>query len=572
MDGALSNSHFMSQILLYTFAFLVLALPVVQSASVTRYYNFDVRLQNVTRLCKTKSIPTVNGQFPGTKIIVREDDRIIVRVVNHLNYNVTFHWHGIRQLGSQWSDGPSYVTQCPIRSDQSYVYNFTVTGQRGTLWWHAHFSWLRVHLYGPLIILPKEGVAYPFPQPYKEVPIMFGEWFNSDPEAVIKQALQTGAGPNISDAYTINGLPGPLYNCSAKDTFKLNVKPGRTYLLRLINAALNSELFFSIANHSFTVVETDANYVKPFSTNTLLISPGQTINILLSTHQTTPSSSFLMMASPYTTTAGTFDNTTVAGILKYTAKILPINKPTLPSFNDTGAATNFTTKLRSLASPSYPARVPLKVDRYFFFTVGLGTDPCPKNGPCQGPNGTKFAASINNVSFVRPSIAMLEAQYYHFLEGVFTADFPGVPLIPFNYTGTPPNNTFVSHGTKVVKLKFNTSVELVMQDTSIQGAESHPLHLHGHDFFVVGQGFGNFNPYKDPAQFNLIDPNERNTVSVPSGGWVAIRFVLDNPGVWLMHCHLDVHLSWGLAMAWVVEDGPLCNQKLPPPPLDLPKC
>lgn len=43
-----------------------------------------------------------------------------------------------------------------------------------------------------------------------------GEWFNVDPEAIISQALQTGGGPNVSDAYTINGLPGPLYNCSSK--------------------------------------------------------------------------------------------------------------------------------------------------------------------------------------------------------------------------------------------------------------------------------------------------------------------------------------------------------------------
>ena len=42
-----------------------------------------------------------------------------------------------------------------------------------------------------------------------------GEWWNADTEAVINQALQTGGGPNVSDAYTINGLPGPLYNCSA---------------------------------------------------------------------------------------------------------------------------------------------------------------------------------------------------------------------------------------------------------------------------------------------------------------------------------------------------------------------
>ncbi|CAI9762014.1 unnamed protein product [Fraxinus pennsylvanica] len=127
------------------------------------------------------------------------------------------------------------------------------------------------------------------------------------------------------------------------------------------------------------------------------------------------------------------------------------------------------------------------------------------------------------------------------------------------------------------------------KETSILGAENHPLHLHGFNFFVVGQGFGNYNPNQDRANFNLVDPVERNTIGVPSGGWVAIRFLADNPGanyktlvtfarqiymhgVWLMHCHFDVHTSWGLRMAWIVMDGPLPSQKLPPPPSDLPKC
>ena len=38
-------------------------------------------------------------------------------------------------------------------------------------------------------------------------------------------------------------------------------------------------------------------------------------------------------------------------------------------------------------------------------------------------------------------------------------------------------------------------------------------------------------PNKDPSKFNLVDPNERNTVGVPSGGWVAIRFQADNPSM-----------------------------------------
>ncbi|XP_031276206.1 laccase-17-like [Pistacia vera] len=561
-------------------AFITLSILPQPVLGITRHYKFDIKLQNVTRLCHTKSIVSVNGQFPGPRIVAREGDQLLIKVVNHVQNNISIHWHGIRQLRSGWADGPAYITQCPIQTGQSYVYNFTIVGQRGTLWWHAHISWLRSTLYGPIIILPKRGVPYPFAKPYKEVPVIFGEWFNADPEAVITQALQTGGGPNVSDAYTINGLPGPLYNCSAEDTFKLKVKPGKTYLLRLINAALNDELFFSIANHTLQIVDVDAIYVKPFETETLLITPGQTTNVLLKTKSQYPSATFLMTARPYVTGQGTFDNSTVAGILEYekppnnvgSIKKLPLFKPTLPPLNDTSFAANFTQKLRSLASAQFPANVPQKIDKRFFFTVGLGTSSCHSNQTCQGPNGTMFQASINNVSFVMPTKALLQSHFSGQSNGVYNPNFPIYPLIQFNYTGTPPNNTMVSNGTKLVVLPYNTSVELILQDTSILGAESHPLHLHGFNFFVVGQGFGNFDPNKDPANFNLVDPIERNTVGVPAGGWVAIRFLADNPGVWFMHCHLEVHTSWGLKMAWIVLDGKLPNQKLPPPPADLPKC
>ncbi|KAM0821913.1 hypothetical protein ACQ4PT_071846 [Festuca glaucescens] len=567
-----------------TWYFLLGAALVALSEGATVEYQFDVATMNVTRLCSSKSIVTVNGQFPGPTVFASEGDLVVVRVVNNAQYNMSIHWHGVRQIRSGWADGPAYITQCPIQPGQSYVYKYTISGQRGTLWWHAHISWLRATVYGPIVILPKLGVPYPFAAPYKEVPLIFGEWWKADTEAVISQALQTGGGPNVSDAFTINGLPGPLYNCSAKDTFKLKVKPGKTYMLRIINAALNDELFFSVAGHQLTIVDVDAVYVKPVTVDTLLITPGQTSNVLLTAKPSYPGATYYMMAAPYSTAAsGTFDNTTVAGILEYEDpssgssaafnKNLPVFRPTLPKINDTSFVSNFTAKLRSLASEEYPAQVPQEVDRRFFFTVGLGTHPCAVNGTCQGPNNnSRFAAAVNNVSFVLPTTALLQSHYTGMSNGVYSPNFPIVPAKPFNYTGTPPNNTNVSNGTRLVVLQYGDSVELVMQGTSILVAESHPFHLHGFNFFVVGQGFGNFDPIKDPAKYNLVDPVERNTVGVPAAGWVAIRFRADNPGVWFMHCHLEVHVSWGLKMAWLVQDGSLPNQKLLPPPSDLPKC
>lgn len=33
--------------------------------------------------------------------------------------------------------------------------------------------------------------------------------------SILQQALNTGIAPNVSDAYTINGQPGDLYQCSS---------------------------------------------------------------------------------------------------------------------------------------------------------------------------------------------------------------------------------------------------------------------------------------------------------------------------------------------------------------------
>ena len=317
------------------------------------------------------------------------------------------------------------------------------------------------------------------------------------------------------------------------------MKPGKTYLLRLINAALNNELFFRISSHTLTVVEADAVYVKPFKTDIVLITPGQTTNVLLRAQSNIPGANFAMSARPYATGPASFDNTTTIGILEYQKsasasnsnnKNLPLLKAKLPQFNDSTYAMKFSKKIRSLATAKFPAKVPKKVDRRLFFTIGLGILPCSQNQTCQGPNNTRPAGAVNNVSFVQPNIALLQAHFFNQSKGVYTTNFPTNPPFKFNYTGTPPKNIMLDSGTKVVVLPFNTSVELVMQDTSILGAESHPLHLHGFNFFVLGQGVGNFDPKKDPAKFNLVDPAERNTVGVPSGGWVAIRFLADNPG------------------------------------------
>lgn len=532
-----------------------------------RHYKFNVVMKNSTKLCASKPIVTVNGKFPGPTLYAREDDTVLVKVVNHVKYNVSIHWHGIRQLRTGWADGPAYITQCPIQSGQSYVYNFTITGQRGTLLWHAHILWLRSTVHGAIVVLPKRGVPYPFPKPHKEVIVVLAEWWKSDTEAVINQALQSGLAPNVSDSHTINGQPGLISSCSSRGGFTLPVDSGKTYMLRVINAALNEELFFKIAGHSLTVVEVDATYVKPFKTDTIVIAPGQTTNVLVSADKT--SGKYLIAASPFMDAPIAVDNVTATATLHYSGT-LASSTTTLtstPPKNGTAIANKFIDSLRSLNSKKYPAKVPQTVDHHLLFTVGLGVNPCPS---CKAGNGSRVVASINNVTFIMPTTALLQAHFFN-ISGVFTTDFPGNPPHTFNFTGTP-TNLQTSNGTKAYRLAYNSTVQLILQDTGIIAPENHPIHLHGFNFFAVGKGLGNFNPKKDPKKFNLVDPVERNTIGVPSGGWVAIRFRADNPGVWFMHCHLEVHTTWGLKMAFLVDNGKGPNESLLPPPSDLPKC
>lgn len=305
----------------------------------------------------------------------------------------------------------------------------------------------------------------------------------------------------------------------------MEVESGKTYLLRIINAALNDELFFAIAGHSLTVVEIDAVYTKPFTTTAILIAPGQTTNVLVKADQAP--GRYFMAARPFMDAPIPVDNKTVTAILQYKGiptTILP-SLPTLPLPNDTNFALSYNNKLKSLNTPLFPANVPIKIDRHLFYTIGLGANPCAS---CL--NGTQLTASLNNITFVMPKTGLLQAHYFN-IPAVFTADFPDRPAVPFNYTGVPLTaNLGTTLGTRLSKLAFNSTVELVLQDTNMLTVESHPFHLHGYNFFVVGTGIGNFDPKNDPLKYNLIDPPERNTVGVPTGGWAAIRFRADNPG------------------------------------------
>lgn len=85
---------------------------------------------------------------------------------------------------------------------------------------------------------------------------------------------------------------------------------------------------------------------------------------------------------------------------------------------------------------------------------------------------------------------------------------------------------------------------------------SHPMHWHGSDVTILGQDTKPFDPDTSPKTWRFNNPPRRDTVTLPAGGYVAVAFKPDNPGAWLVHCHIAWHASAGLALQMIIQDDP----------------
>ncbi|KAJ9675402.1 hypothetical protein PVL29_024363 [Vitis rotundifolia] len=541
----------------------------------THYYDFVLKETNFTRLCKSKSMMTVNDSFPGPVIRIHRGDLVYVNVHNQDDFGVTIHWHGVKQTRNPWSDGPDHITQCRIQPGTNFTYKVIFgEDQEGTLWWHAHSDWTRASVHGAIVILPAEGTTYPFPKPDGEHLVVIGSWFSGDLNKEFEEFFSNQTFESLLDdnAFTINGEPGDLVPCGRETTDRYLVDYGKTYLLRIVNAVVNVELFFAISEHNLTIVGTDGTYTKPKVISYIMIAPGQTMDVLITTNQSL--GHYYMGARRFTTFSEnvSFDNMTATAILQYrgnyTPPVVPSFPTNLPTFHDSESGLGFLPLLRSLATPEHPVNVPLNITTRMFITASINLI----NYTHEGTEISHLGGSLNNITFMDPSSSVLLAYYRH-ISGVYTTDFPDYPPSFYNFTGDMHTRPMSVVGTKVRVFNYNESVEIVFQGTNLQGqASDHPMHLHGYTFYVVGMGYGVFNNETDPKSFNLVDPSERNTITIPKNGWVALRFLANNPGVWLWHCHIDRHLIWGMDTTFIVKNGETPETSMLPPPAYMPSC
>ncbi|ESQ37029.1 hypothetical protein EUTSA_v10002968mg [Eutrema salsugineum] len=170
---------------------------------------FSVFVFLIIQIAEAKIHHHTFTNFPGPTLKAYRGDKLIVNVINNANYNITLHWHGVRQIGNPWSDGPEYVIQCPIRPGESYAYTINLTTEEGMIWYTNLHSFLVNTLF-------PYGILHSVLQI-----ILLSEWWKKKNIMDIPEnAKKTGGEPAISDAYTINGQPGYLNPCS---------KPGKSH-------------------------------------------------------------------------------------------------------------------------------------------------------------------------------------------------------------------------------------------------------------------------------------------------------------------------------------------------------
>lgn len=109
----------------------------------------------------------------------------------------------------------------------------------------------------------------------------------------------------------------------------------------------------------------------------------------------------------------------------------------------------------------------------------------------------------------------------------------------------------------VYNFENNTSIRIIFNNTL--GFANHPMHLHGHNFYVLSVGPG---PW-DGTITNPSNPQRRDGQQIPAGYHAVVQFEADNPGAWAFHCHIASHVAAGLFVTILERPDEIAKMKIP---------
>ncbi|XP_057969900.1 L-ascorbate oxidase [Malania oleifera] len=558
--------HQLRWLCLFSLMLILARVPPSVEAARVRRFKWEVKYEYKSPDCFKKLVIAINGRSPGPSILAQQGDTVIVELKNSLlTENVAIHWHGIRQIGTPWFDGTEGVTQCPILPGDTFEYRFVVD-RPGTYLYHAHYGMQReAGLYGSIRVSLPNGVSEPFSYDYDRS-IILNDWYH---KSTYEQATGLSSIPFgwVGEPQSLLIQGKGRFNCSLLTSpslepgtcnatnpecspYSLTVVPGKTYRLRIGSLTALSALSFAIEGHNMTVVEADGHYVEPFVVKNLFIYSGETYSVLVKADQN-PARNYWATINVVSRKPATSPGLAIFNYYpNHPRRSPPTVPPTGPIWNDT--APRLAQSLAIKARHGFIHPPPLTSDRQIIL---LNT---------QNKINGYFHWSVNNVSFSLPHTPYLIALKEN-LTHAFNQTAPPENYDAANYDiFRNASNVNATSSDSIYRLGFNTTVDIILQNANTMtpnNSETHPWHLHGHDFWVLGYGLGKFDKARDPEKYNLVDPIMKNTVAVHPYGWTALRFRADNPGVWAFHCHIESHFYMGMGV--VFEEGIEKVGKLP---------
>ncbi|EXJ58514.1 hypothetical protein A1O7_05940 [Cladophialophora yegresii CBS 114405] len=500
----------------------------------TREYKFTLSEVQLSPDGVFRTMIAINGRFPGPLIRANMGDRLIINVQNNLPNGTAIHWHGLFQNGTNWMDGTSGITQCPIPPNGGrFTYNFTLENQFGTYWYHTHYSTTNGDgPVGPLVIHSPDEVKM---QKYYDVDqvVLLQDWYHDYSQALLPDYLASGSenGEPVPDNGLIQGTN--YFNCSSLDSDSgyvceqnstravLTVEHGKRYRYRLINAGAFATFQFSIDNHPLSVIEADGTATEPLSVHRVDIAVAQRYSVVLNANQSS-ASNYWIRAQLNTFCFGD-DNP----VLDADARAL------ITYTNSTAAPTD-----------SVDWKDALDVE-----CIGLNSSLLTPMFETEAPPATIMYALAANFQIGDYAI---DRAYINGTSWVMSA----VPTLNQAVAGLEAaNSTFTTLGVSsafsanqyVIDVPDVAIVDLLITNYD-EGA--HPFHLHGHSFWIVATSPDQYFDWSTYPALNTTLSNvlKRDTIMIDAFGWALVRFVADNPGLWALHCHISWHMESGLLM------------------------
>ncbi|KAI0387417.1 putative multicopper oxidase [Hypomontagnella monticulosa] len=520
-----------------------------------------------------KSMITIDGQFPGPMIEVNEGDVVEVSVQNLASNATAIHWHGIFQNGTNWMDGAAGVTQCPIAPGASYQYKFNVTGQSGTYFYHGHQGVQALSgLVGPLVIHSRDEAAHqPIPYSSDRVVLLQDWYYDSDSELmrdVLSPGVEDAPIPNtalINGVNQANCADHPSRSCSDADKPlpNLDLAPDKSHRLRFLNVGGFAWFQVAVDEHNPpSIIEVDGTTIEPAPESALIIAPGQRYSVIL-TADVSGKKAFWLRARII---GSCFVGQTIpehsireakATVRYRSLEVRHGGHTTLP-LPETTANFSFIPTCRDMVStssfsPSPAQPAPAYADHSWYIRANLAIGDWRLQRGVM--NSSSFRPNLANPTLHRVLDGLSQHNEWFSRDGVLDAAFD------------PAYELVVSHNGAA------ETVDIILQNMD---ENPHPFHLHGMKMWVLGAGHGYFPGYEvldlkdegkgllSPEISKVVDnPVKRDTVIAEGFGWVLLRFVADNPGVWLFHCHVLWHSEAGMAMQFLSRVDVMKEWELP---------